>query len=414
MPYSVAIIGLGYVGLPLAVEAAKVGHKVSGIDIDDKLINNLKVGKILKSELRIIESDLKKCLDRGNIKFSSNFEVITNSEIVIVCLPTPLDNVGEPDMSILISGVKMASEYICPNNLLVIESTVYPGATEEMVLGIFGKSLPKIGYSPERIDPSNKVFKIHNTPKIIAANDIESLAKMRLFYNSFIEEIHEVDSIKTAEFAKLIENIYRLVNISLVNELLLIGRSLNLNTRAAIRAAGTKPFGFQEFTPGIGAGGHCIPVDPVYLRYKVALRKDIETVILNGAIELNRKMPEYVSKLISEISMKKFKTKKRGMGTVKVLIYGVSYKSGVQDTRHSQAFYLREKLIRSGFIVRWYDVNVLDWLDEKRENNLTEIDLVVILNYEQSEFLQEIVSKENLTILDCTGNLKSSDYVYIL
>lgn len=404
MSKEIAVIGLGYVGLPLAISAAECGYIVNGIDTDLLLIKNLIKNEVQEKLPENLQHTLKS--QKINLTFHNNYKHVEKCEIIVVCLPTPLDIHGIPDLSILKSGIDEVSKKINPNSLLIIESTVYPGATNEIIDECFrNRPKPRLGYSPERIDPSSKDFHLKNTPKIIAADDEHTLEEVRSFYSLFIDNLYAVDKIKTAEFAKIIENTYRLVNISLVNELLMIGRMLDLNTRAAIDAAASKPFGFQRFNPGIGAGGHCIPVDPAYLLHKIELSSLPAPKIISEALEINRKMPNYVFALINKILNEK---------KANILIYGVTYKSGVSDTRESPAYYLRKLLVEFGHLVSWYDPVVKTWLSENRKDYFDDLDLVVVLHFSDSKILERIVHNTSVKVLDCTGKLEIDSNVELL
>jgi len=401
---NVSVIGLGYVGLPLAISAAEHGYKVIGIDKNNDLIQNLLNSYELNSDFNFLKSKLEQSLKLKNFFPTSSYEYISKSEIVIVCLPTPLDKNGLPDLSILTGALLDASKYIQPGTLLIVESTVFPGTMDDVVMPMFKDKGIRFGYSPERIDPNNKTFRLENTPKIISASDQDALVEVEKFYSKFIPTLHKVAEMKTAEFAKVIENTYRLVNISLVNELLKIGNGLNLDVRKALEAAATKPFGFELFSPGAGAGGHCIPVDPVYLLEKARSKNIKDVNLLSAAVEVNNSMPSYVVETCEKLLVNE---------KSRILIYGISYKSGVADTRESASLAIRDILINRGHDVFWYDELIKMWNNETRVEKLTDFDLVLVVNFSDLQTLKDLANK-NTKILDCTGSLERAQNVFHL
>jgi UDP-N-acetyl-D-glucosamine dehydrogenase len=401
---NVCVVGLGYVGFPLALAAANANFFVTGIDSNSDLIKNLSASKINNPDLQYLQSQLDLTIRNNSFSLANSFDLVSSAQIVVVCLPTPLNDQGKPDLSILISGLKSIAEFISDEALIIVESTVFPGTMESIVKPIFKQKNVELGYSPERIDPSNKSFNLENTTKLISAFSDGALYKMQNFYSAFVKDLYAVDSVETAEFSKVIENTYRLVNISLVNELLIIGNELGLDTRAALNAANTKPFGFQLFNPSAGAGGHCIPVDPVYLLWK-AQTAGVENInLISAAVETNNSMPSYVSQ-----SAERLLTAKPS----KILIYGISYKSGVSDTRNSSGLEIREHLIKSGHFVFWYDSIITELGDEKRFEGELDFDLIIIVNFDDSIYLKELLDKD-VSVLDCTGKLGKSKNIFCL
>ena len=401
---NVCVVGLGYVGFPLSLAAANAGFVVTGIDSNTDLTKNLSESKIINPDLQYLQTKLDIVIRNNFFYVANSFNSVSTAQIVVVCLPTPLNDNGEPDLSILISGLKSIAEFVSDEALLIVESTVFPGTMESIVKPIFKHKKVELGYSPERIDPSNNIFNLENTTKLISAFSGIALSKMRNFYCSFIKDVYEVNSVEVAEFSKVIENTYRLVNISLVNELLIIGNSLGLDTRAALNAANTKPFGFQLFNPSAGAGGHCIPVDPVYLLWKAQTSGLKNINLISAAVEINNSMPSYVSK-----SAEKLLTTKPS----KILIYGISYKSGVSDTRNSSGLAIRNHLIQSGHFVFWFDPIIKELGNEKRFDGELDFDLIIIVNFDDSIYLKELLNSDNL-ILDCTGRLDKRKNIFCL
>jgi UDP-N-acetyl-D-glucosamine dehydrogenase len=354
--------------------------------------------------MKKFEKDLCLVLSNGIFSAVSDFKYIADSRIIVVCLPTPLGEKGEPNLKILLDGLKNIKKFIKTGATVIVESTVYPGTMEEIVAKIFQGMDINLGYSPERIDPGNKKFDLANTPKIISAFNTTTLDLMKDFYGKFIDEIHVMGSVKEAEFAKTIENTYRLVNISLVNELLQIGNALGVNTRNALYAAATKPFGFQLFTPGVGAGGHCVPVDPVYLQWKVNKVDKNLSKILTAAIQVNTEMPTYVCERIKDLNLSH---------PARILLYGIAYKQGVSDTRESPSLKIERILKHDGHSVQWFDPNIEEHENEKRVEDVINFDLVIVTNYDDTAYLDKLINS-NVKILDCTGQVEKGDSIYYL
>jgi UDP-N-acetyl-D-glucosamine dehydrogenase len=400
----VSVVGLGYVGLPLALAVAKSGNQVFGIDINLDLVNDLNLCQIRNTDMKVYERDLNLSLSNKSFTPVGDFKYVAKSEIVVVCLPTPLNEKGEPNLDILLDGLRNVKKFIKMGTTLVVESTVYPGTMEEIVVKLFQDIDINLGYSPERVDPGNKTFDLANTPKIISAFNIKTLSIMKDFYGAFIDEIYVTKSVKEAEFAKIIENTYRLVNISLVNELLQIGNALGVNTRNALAVAATKPFGFQLFTPGVGAGGHCVPVDPVYLQWKLSTLDKSLSKVLTAAIEVNTEMPNYVCRKVTELLLNE---------PSKILLYGISYKKGVSDTRESPSLKIRNILKNAGHIVYWFDPNIEEYENEKSVDNMYDFDLVIVINYDKTSYLDGLIDSK-IKILDCTGLVNKTEKIFYL
>ena len=400
----VCVVGLGYVGLPLALSAANSQFVVTGIDLNYELIKDLSNSTIKNPDLQDLQPKLELAVRNNSFSATNSFQPISSAQIIAVCLPTPLDDKGEPDLNAFISGLKSIAEMVSNDALIIVESTVFPVTMESIVRPIFKDKKVELGYSPERIDPANKSFNLENTTKLISAFSKSTIVKMRDFYGAFVKNMYEVESVETAEYSKIIENTFRLVNISLVNELLIIGNALGLDTRAALSAANTKPFGFKLFVPSAGAGGHCIPVDPVYLLWKARKSGIRKLDLISAAVETNNLMPNYVSK-----SAKKLLSSKPS----KILIYGIAYKSGVSDTRNSSGLEVLKQLTQSGYEVHWYDPIIKELGNEARYRGAIDFNLIIIINFDESTFLQEITDKDILT-LDCTGRIRKAKNVFYL
>tara|TARA_A100001011_G_scaffold174851_1_gene183501 strand:+ start:360 stop:1637 length:1278 start_codon:yes stop_codon:yes gene_type:complete len=339
----IGIIGLGYVGLPLALEFCKKNFKIIGFDIDKTKIKKLNNGF---SYINHIQNKQLKIFKSGCF-FTDNFKFIKNVDIIILCLPTPLKKKNEPDLSFIKKTFESIRKYLTIKQLIVLESSTYPGSTRE-----FARTFLKrfrigenffLGYSPEREDPNNKSFKLSNIPKVVSGYSNNCLDLTSDLYSKILKKIVKVSNLETAEFVKLYENIYRSVNIALVNELKKISNNLNLDIFEIIEAAKTKPFGFEAFYPGPGVGGHCIPVDPYYLSW-VAKKNKINANLINNAGRINSSMPNWIIKKI----LKKIKPKK-------VLIIGVAYKKDLDDTREAPAIDVINILKRKGIHVDYHD-----------------------------------------------------------
>lgn len=350
----IGIIGLGYVGLPLAINFAKGGFKVYGIDIDKDRIERLKKGK--SYILDVPSPEIRAVIANKAFSVTTDFGRISKLDAVIICVPTPLYKTREPDVSYIVAAVKNIKKYMKRGQIVVLESTTYPGTTEEVMLPILeadglreGKDF-YLAFSPERVDPGNKKYDTKNTPKIIGGLSDASTEIAKLLYSQVIDNVVPVSSSKVAEMVKLLENTFRIVNIGLVNEIMLMCDKLDINVWEVIDAAKTKPYGFMPFYPGPGVGGHCIPVDPIYLSWKARMH-GFEARFIDLASKINSEMPHYVvDKIVEGLN---------GCGKPlkcsKVLIVGVAYKKDVKDLRESPALEIIDLLIKKGALVSYYD-----------------------------------------------------------
>jgi nucleotide sugar dehydrogenase len=381
--FNVAVIGLGYVGLPLAIEAANNKLKVAGYDINESLVGNL--NKSLSHVEDISDKDLEDAFS-NQLLITSNPEILGDSEYIVISVPTPLTDY-QPDLSYVEAATKSIAENLKKDQIIILESTTYPGTTLEIVKPILEKNTSLVagedfllGYSPERIDPGNKEWTFKNTPKIVSGINEKSLKKISEFYNSIIDKVVEVSGTREAEMVKLIENTYRQVNIAMVNELAILSNMLDIDIWEVVDAAKTKPFGFQSFRPGPGVGGHCIPIDPKYLSFKTRqIGQPVRFVEL--AQEINNSMPNYVISRISELMNKKEILLKNS----KILVLGVAYKKDIGDTRESPAIDIIESLLDKSVEVSFYDpfvdeliVNKESILKDENLENLSNYDLVII------------------------------------
>ena len=295
---TVGIIGMGYVGLPLAVEVAKAGFDVTGFEISSERVEMLNKGKNYIGD--VDDSELESLIGEGKLRGSLDFEGISSCDIVIVCVPTPLDVFKQPDLSYIENSSREISKYMKSGTLVVLESTTFPGTTEDVMKPILeesGKSCGKdfyLAFSPERVDPGNQSFKTANTPKVVGGCGDQSTSLAKLFYGKVLKApVFVVKSPREAEMTKILENTFRIVNIALANEMAIVAERMGINIWEVIEAASTKPFGFMPFYPGPGVGGHCIPIDPFYLTY-IARKYDYHTRLIELAGEINNSMPEYV------------------------------------------------------------------------------------------------------------------------
>jgi UDP-N-acetyl-D-glucosamine dehydrogenase len=353
------IIGQGYVGLPLAMAAVKSGFEVIGIDKDEKKVVNLNSG--ISGIEDVSESELKFAISSGKYQASTQLVLDEEGTIIPICVPTPLGKNHQPDLEILKSASKDVGKNLKAGMLVIIESTIQPGTTRNVVVPILEKEsgLSRdqflVAYSPERIDPMNKKFTIKNTPKLVAGLTPEAANKAKEFYSKFIDQVDICDSLEVAETAKLLENSFRLVNISFINELAMFCQKIGIDVNDVIKAASTKPYGFMPFYPSVGVGGHCIPVDPLYLA-EAAREVGAPVRFIELADEINLAMPTYFVGRASEML--------GGLKDKKVLVVGVSYKPNVADIRETPVEALISGLKKSGAIVSWHDDLVKSWNGE--------------------------------------------------
>ena len=393
----IAVIGQGYVGFPLAMEACKVGYSVVGFDISSERIAEIKDGN---SPTEDVSSDiLKELFNSKRYIPTTDINILKECQIFIICVPTPLDNEQNPDLTPLISAVDLVSKHIKPDDLIIIESTIAPGTTRNIILPLIEKisKLDSLNfglvYSPERIDPLNKEWNVSNTPKLVSGLDIDSVNRANKFYNKFVTKVYVCDSFEVAETAKLLENSFRFINISFINELSIFCHSLGIDIKAVIEAANTKPYGFMPFYPSVGIGGHCIPVDPLYLAEKA---REIGAPIkfINLANQVNQEIPGYfVGRAEEKIGALKGK---------RVLVIGVSYKPNVADVRESPVEALITALKQKGSLVAWHDDLVKEWNGEKSVTLSTDFDLAIIATPHDYLDLRKL---GNVPILNTRGSI---------
>ncbi len=397
MVIKISVIGQGYVGLPLAIHAAESGYLVAGIDLDDLKIQEIKSGN---STIEDISSErLLTQINSDQYSISKDFSKIKDSSIILICVPTPLDVNRKPDLSYVTKAISEISKHLCPGSLVILESTVEPGTTRNLLLPNLLKETgfkPEqidVAFSPERIDPTNKVWNLTSTPKVVSG--VTEVAKKRAveFYKKFINVIIECESPEVAETAKLLENSFRLINISFINEMAKFCHKLGVDINEVITAASTKPYGFMPFHPGLGVGGHCIPVDPVYLSHK-ARSLGSSTSLIDLAISINGSMPDF---FISEAEKKVSSLK-----DCKILVIGVAYKPNISDSRETPVLSLINGLRKRNASVFWHDDLVKEWNGEKSVALSSEYDLAILAT--PHDYL-DLTKIGNVPILNTRGSI---------
>ena len=402
----IAIIGIGYVGLPLAISFSKKKYKgIIGIEKNKFIIKLLKSNKSHLSH--ISDNEVSKL--KANFEITNKMKELTNVDIIIICLPTPLGKNLSPDMSFISKCIKEIKKFLKPNQLLILESTVYPGATNDVIIKKL-KSKFKIGenfyigYSPEREDPGNKNSNSSLMTKLVSGETKNCLELTKILYKSVFKKIWPLSNIKTCEMTKLYENIYRSVNIGMANEMKIICNGLNMNIYEVIEAAKTKPFGFNAFYPGPGLGGHCIPIDPLFLTW-VAKKNKIDTKFISLSNKINRQMPIYI--------YKKFLKFKKKIKNYKILIVGLSYKKNIDDTRESPAIKFIDFLIKDGIKFEYYDpyikkykfnskiIKSTNLISIKKSNNYISI---LMTDHDKIDF--EFLKNHSKYIIDTRGRYK--------
>ncbi|WP_460397041.1 nucleotide sugar dehydrogenase [Actinophytocola sediminis] len=412
------VVGQGYVGLPLAVRAAEAGHSVIGYDVDGDRIGRLRSGRSYVQD--VSDERLAGVLTLGNYQPTTDSTALAGFDVAVVTVPTPLrDDV--PDLSFVESAAMAIAPHLTRGALVVLESTTYPGTTED----VFGALLEKesglapgpdfqLGYSPERIDPGNQHWTFERTPKLVSGVDDESLRRVREFYDTLVESTVPVPSLKTAELAKLIENTYRHVNVALVNEMAVVAREFGVDIWDAIGAASSKPFGFMRFNPGPGVGGHCLPVDPRYLSWRVERQLGRRFRFVDLANDVNNQMPQYVVQRLVEA----LNQRHRSANGSRVLVLGLAYKRNTGDARESPAVRAAEALIRTGAEVRAADPHVRETvpIDPRvarvslTVEEITSADAVVILT-DHDAFDYDLVATHASYVLDCRNRLVPAPHI---
>jgi UDP-N-acetyl-D-glucosamine dehydrogenase len=393
----VSVVGLGYVGLPLAVALCESGFTVNGLDVNSEKLNQLNIGKSPVED--ISDSQIAQLIRNGNLSASSDFSKIVNSEFVFICVPTPIHTDFTPDYSYVLDSARSIRKYLSNNTLVILESTVSPGFTRNTFIPLIKENLlPNtnnlfFAFSPERIDPSNKKWTIKNTPKLIAGESPESLEMAVDVYSKFIDKIEKCPSLEVAETAKLLENSFRLINISFINEVSVFCQKIGIDVMDVVKAAGTKPYGFMPFYPSIGVGGHCIPVDPLYMSSKAA-EVGIKTKMIDLAIEINQEIPDYFVGRAEETV--------GSLASKRILVVGVAYKPNIADVRQTPVEALITGLKQKGAQVSWHDDLVKEWNGEKSVALSSDFDLAIIAT--PHDYL-DLSKLGNVPILNTRGSV---------
>ena len=413
---TVGVVGLGYVGLPLAVEKAKAGFKTIGFDVQEEKVNLVNEGHNYIGD--VVDSDLKALVEKGILKATTDFSFVKDVDFIAICVPTPLDTHQQPDISYVKSSTEAIAKYLTKGTMVVLESTTYPGTTEELIKPILeeGSGLKcgedfYLGFSPERVDPGNLIYKTKNTPKVVGAIGKDATKVIATMYRAVLEgEVYEVSSPAVAEMEKILENTYRNINIGLVNELTMLCKEMGISMWEVIDAAKTKPYGFQAFYPGPGLGGHCIPLDPYYLSWK-AREYGFHTSMIESSMMINDKMPEYCVERASKILNRHGKS----MNGAKVLVLGVAYKQDIDDYRESPALRVIEELKKELANVDFYDPGVKEYKYQgEKHQGIEKIDDKIIASYDlvmittaHSNVDYDMVQKNAVSIFDTKNVMKN-------
>ena len=412
---NLVVIGQGYVGLPLSRAACNSGFNVTGLDVSQEVVDDLNSGTSHVEDNP--NTDLQKMLDTGYTA-TTDVAVIQDADVVVICVPTPLGDAGRPDLRAVESATEAIAQNLQRKSLVILESTTYPGTTEELLLPALEAHGGKLdvdfhlAFSPERIDPGNKTYRLENTPKVVGGVSEQSGDLAVSFYDKFIDEVVKVKGAKEAETAKLLENTYRHINIGLVNEMAKFSHELGIDIWEVIKAAKTKPFGFQAFYPGPGVGGHCIPIDPSYLNYSVRKALGHPFRFVDLAEDINNSMPNYVVQRVQDL----LNQHQKSLNGSKVLLLGVSYKADIADQRHSPAIPVGHGLANKGAVLTYHDTNVPNWtLDGTEYESVSDLDqavqgadIVILLQAHREYDLSDIASKAKL-LFDTRGALDSEE-----
>lgn len=399
---TVAIIGQGYVGLPLAMAAVDAGWTVIGVDNFESKVTQINNGSSPVED--ITDAQLQAALDSGAYFATTDYSLVCKAFVITICVPTPLDERREPDLSLLRSAATAIAPYISNDTLVVSESTSYPGTLRSVILPIVNGNKPEscktvhFASAPERVNPGDPVWSQKNTPRLVGAIDAESQKRAIAFYQSICDAVVLVSTPEVAEAAKLLENTFRLVNIALINEFTQVCSKSGINVQEVVNAASSKPYGYMPFRPGVGVGGHCIPVDPLYLTWWARQNGEVASFV-ESADSINQDMPKYVAKRALSLVDANIKVPK-------VLILGVAYKPGVGDVRETPVSKLREHLVAQGAIVSWHDPLVPEWEGTKSVDLTWECDVAVLATKQPGMDLSDLINR-GVQILDCTNSISS-------
>ncbi len=419
----VGIIGLGYVGLPLAVNFAEAGVQVIGFDKSEQKVNKINSGENYIKDIR--DAVLREVVDKITLQATTDFSRMKECDALIICVPTPLDKFRKPDMSYIEASCEAIGQNMKAGTFISLESTTYPTTTEDLMLPIIERASGLkhgsdfwLAYSPERVDPGNKTFHTKNTPKVLGAMSEDGLIIGKALYSNAIDNIHTVSSPRVAEMVKILENTYRLINISLINELTLLAGKMDINIWEVIEAAKTKPFGFQAFYPGPGIGGHCIPLDPFYLEH-IAKRFDFDLSMIHAAGHINMRMPHYMYIKIATA----LNRQKKAVNGSNILFLGVAYKPNIDDERESPALEIMDQVAHKGGVVNYHDP-FIETVKTPNGKSFSSVELsaktlknadCVVLTTNHDVFDMEFV-KENASLIVDMRNMipEASDTVYKL
>ena len=420
------VVGLGYVGLPLAVDKAKAGFQTIGFDVQKEKVDLVNAGHNYIGD--VVDADLQEIVASGMFRATSDFSFIKEVDFVAICVPTPLDKHQQPDISYVRNSTIAIAEHLKPGTMVVLESTTYPGTTEELVRPLLeqGSGLKcgedfYLGFSPERVDPGNLIYKTKNTPKVVGAIGEDAREVIAAVYSAFLEgAVHTVSCPAVAEMEKILENTYRNINIGLINEMAILCNRMGINVWEVIDAAKTKPYGFQAFYPGPGLGGHCIPLDPYYLSWK-AREYGFHTSMIEASMMINDRMPEYTV----ERSGKILNRYKKALNGSKVLVLGVAYKQDIDDYRESPAIRVIDEFQKTGALVEYYDPFVPKYREDGvwhegipsiSKEILRQYDLIVITTA-HTNVDYEMVAGCGVPVFDCknvTKNIQDRAMIEVL
>ena len=423
---SMGVCGLGYVGLPLAVDKAKHGFKTIGFDVQQEKVDLVNSGKNYIGD--VVDADLQELVANGMLRATTDFSEVCNVDFIAICVPTPLDAHQQPDISYVRSSAEAIAKYLKKGTMVVLESTTYPGTTEELLKPILEKGSGLkcgedfyLGFSPERVDPGNLIYKTSNTPKVVGAIGEDAMEVISMVYRAILDgDVHTVSSPAVAEMEKILENTYRNINIGLVNEIAILCNKMGINIWEVIDAAKTKPYGFQAFYPGPGLGGHCIPLDPYYLSWK-AREFGFHTSMIEASMMINDRMPEYTVERAGKI----LNRHKKALNGSKVLVLGVAYKQDIDDYRESPAIHVIEEFHKTGANVDFYDPYIAkyrekgQWFEGLKEINteiLNSYDLVCITTA-HSNVDYNMVANAGVPVFDCknvTKNIENKENIEVL
>lgn len=409
------VCGLGYVGLPLAVDKAKHGYKTIGFDVQKSKVDMVNAGKNYIGD--VVDADLEKLVDKGMLSATTDFSFVKDVDFIAICVPTPLDAHQQPDISYVRESAVAVSKYLTRGTIVVLESTTYPGTTEELLKPVLeeGSGLKcgedfYLGFSPERVDPGNLIYKTSNTPKVVGAIGEDAAEVISMFYAAILDsDIHTVSSPAVAEMEKILENTYRNINIGLINEMAILCNRMGINIWEVIDAAKTKPYGFQAFYPGPGLGGHCIPLDPYYLSWK-AREYGFHTSMIEASMMINDKMPEYTVERAGKI----LNRYKKALNGSKVLVLGVAYKQDIDDYRESPAIRVIEEFNKTGAKVDFYDPFIPEYREKGQwHKGLLEINSDIVRQYDlvcittsHTNVDYKMVSNVGVPVFDCKNVTK--------